>query len=199
MKQKSLFLVFCGLPGSGKTTVARRLASSLGIAYIDYDTIVQPFLIGIEKAYGLGESRLAFYRKWRRESYGALIAVMKENIRLGLSLIVSAPFSSEMQDEKFFSRLRKDACSESLIFSFHMVPEVSTHLDMLKRRSSYRDDEILSSWDEYVEKTHGLKPRWDADESFEIVFSNTDDAYSKIISEIKNSEIQEVMYGASDA
>lgn len=179
----NILIVFSGKPGTGKTTVARKLARDTGIAYLDYDTLVQPFLCGIEKEYGLGESRLDFYRKWRQQSYGTLIAAMRENISLNCPLIVSAPFSAEMMDPSFFSSLREEDLGTRVI-SFHMVPDDAVHLEMLQRRSSYRDEEILENWEGYLASHRNEKPLWNADAEYEIVFSDTEEAYKAVLSAI---------------
>lgn len=179
----NILIVFSGQPGTGKTTVARKLAMDTGIAYLDYDTLVQPFLRGIEKEYGLGESRLEFYRKWRQQSYGTLVAAMRENISLNCPLIVSAPFSAEMMDPSFFSSLREEDLGTRVI-SFHMVPDDAVHLEMLQRRSSYRDEEILENWEGYLASHRNEKPLWNADAEYEIVFSDTEEAYKAVLSAI---------------
>ena len=44
------FYLFCGLTGSGKSTLASAFAKSRSLAYLDYDTLVQPFLSEIERS-----------------------------------------------------------------------------------------------------------------------------------------------------
>ena len=194
MRQPCILFVFSGKPGTGKTTVARKLAASTGIAYLDYDTLVQPFLQGIEKRAGIGESRLGFYRAWRKESYGTLVSAMRENMELGCSLIVSAPFTSEMRDPVFFSSLRSGISSDCRAVSFHMVPDATLHLKMLQQRSSYRDQEILEDWEGYLSSHSTERPLWDADMEYEIAFSDTDQAYLDVLSAIddckKNLEVE---------
>ena len=177
-------LLIMGGPGSGKTTIAKRLASDFCISYLDYDTLVQPFLIGIENEFGLGKSRLDFYKKWRQESYGTLIAVIKENIILGCPLIVSAPFTSEMRDPYFFSSLRSAGTPKCTVISFHMAPDDETHLQMLMKRASYRDQEILADWQKYLTEHEPAEPIWDADMKYEIVFSNEEQAYASVLSAV---------------
>ena len=161
-------------------------AQSVAIPLTIFTALVvrEPFLIGIENEFGLGKSRLDFYKKWRQESYGTLIAVIKENIILGCPLIVSAPFTSEMRDPYFFSSLRSAGTPKCTVISFHMAPDDETHLQMLMKRASYRDQEILADWQKYLTEHEPAEPIWDADMKYEIVFSNEEQAYASVLSAV---------------
>jgi gluconate kinase len=161
---KPLLIVFAGKPATGKTTLARIIATEEGITYLDYDTLVQPFLEHIEKAYGLGGTdRYGFYRMWRECCYTTVMDVVLENIRLGNSVILTAPFSRELKDPDYPSHLREMAgCSFSLLLCY-MAPPLSQHLQMMRLRSSHRDEDFLNNEERFAHVCGPESPLWGED------------------------------------
>jgi len=72
---RAVLVVFSGLPGVGKTTVARALAARLGAVYLRVDTVEQAM-----RAAGLAGVGAA--------GYGVAQAVGEDNLRLGSSVVV---------------------------------------------------------------------------------------------------------------
>lgn len=170
-------VVFAGLPGTGKTTVARQVALACHWPYFDYDTLIQPFLQSIEAEFGLGGSRLGFYRHWRAASYETLWAPVLENLRLGNDVVLSAPLSAEVRDATFFSRLKEGLGRPVTVTCFYMAPRDGLHLDMLKRRGSIRDEEVLSDWASYQDSHDDSPPCWDADHCAYLEFNDSKEAF----------------------
>ncbi|WP_309570493.1 AAA family ATPase [Deinococcus sp.] len=69
-----MLLVFSGLPGTGKSTLARQLARHLGAAYLRVDTIEAALLRGGVKA--------------TVEGYAVCYALALDNLRLGTAVVV---------------------------------------------------------------------------------------------------------------
>ena len=178
-------IVFSGPAGSGKTTQAKALSSALSLPYFDYDTIVQPFLLGIERRYGLIEgSRSAFYKEWRSESYATLLEVTKENLKSGISLVISAPFTREMEEKDFFSSLREESGASFRSIAFSLFPSSALRLKMLRQRGSYRDEEIINGDLEYAEYSV-KKAIWDADFVYNIYFEDYTDLPDRIMEKVR--------------
>ena len=178
-------IVFSGPAGSGKTTQAKALSSALSLPYFDYDTLVQPFLLGIEHRYGLIEgSRSAFYKEWRSESYSTLLEVTKENLKSGISLVLSAPFTREMEEKDFFSRLKEESGASFRSIAFSFFPSSALRLKMLRQRGSYRDEEIINGALEYAEYSV-KKAIWDADFVYNIYFEDYTDLPDRIMEKVR--------------
>lgn len=181
-----LFIVFSGQAGSGKTTAASYVSKALSLPYFDYDTLVQPFLQGIERRYGTGDSRLSFYKEWREESYATLLSVAKENIKNGRSVVVSAPFSSEIKDKEFFSKIKKEGLDFTSI-SFYLSPSSSLHQSALVLRGSKRDEEVIKDYEKYEREHKKMAPLWDSDYSFYIEFSSYNGVLDSILEKIQET------------
>src|SRR5688500_8500260 len=76
MRPPRLF-IFAGLPGTGKTALARRLASELRAAYLRIDTIEQ----------AMRDERLAVSGP---EGYVVAYRVAADNLRLGTSVVADS-------------------------------------------------------------------------------------------------------------
>ena len=178
-------IVFSGPAGSGKTTQAKALSAALSLPYFDYDTLVQPFLLGIEHRYGLIEgSRSAFYKEWRSESYSTLLEVTKENLKSGISLVLSAPFTREMEEKDFFSRLKAESGASFRSIAFSLFPSSALRLKMLRQRGSYRDEEIINGDLEYAGYSV-KKAIWDADFVYNIYFEDYKDLPDRIMEKVR--------------
>jgi predicted kinase len=70
-----MLIIFGGLPGTGKSTLARQLAQELGAVYLRIDTI--------ERAIADGDAAAAVDAKGYRVAY----AVAEDNLRLGRTVI----------------------------------------------------------------------------------------------------------------
>lgn len=178
-------IVFAGPAGSGKTTQAKALSAVLSLPYFDYDILVQPFLLGIERRYGLIEgNRLSFYKEWRSESYSTLLEVTKENLKSGISLVISAPFTREMEEKDFFSRLKEESGASFRSLAFSLFPSSALRLKMLRQRGSYRDEEIINGALEYAGYSV-KKAIWDADFVYNIYFEDYTDLPDRIMEKVR--------------
>ena len=172
--------IFSGQPGSGKTSRARNLSRRLHITYIDYDTVVQPLLRGIERKMGVGKSRLDFYRKWRGESYSTLWSPAIENLELGNDVVISAPLTSEVRNPEFFKSFKAEHALDIEVFAFYLAPSPELHFKMLTERGSYRDDEVVANYENYKKTHDATRPCWDADHAFYVTFDSLDSADERI-------------------
>ena len=165
------FYLFCGLTGSGKSTMAKKFSKSRSLAYLDYDTLVQPFLSEIEKRYGIGPSRAGFYRSWRDSCYRSFWDTCAEILGSGTDLVASAPCGQEIEDPSFFSRLRAAAKAEFRTIGIYLAPEKDFHLQIMKERNAIWNDDIIPNWEEYCLTHMPHMPRWDADRTLYIEYS----------------------------
>src|SRR5690242_9829515 len=78
-----MLIIFGGLPGTGKTTIAKQLAKKLKAAYLRVDTVEQT-LISTSKLYN------PEYQFIGPEGYEILYAVAHENLLTGINVIVDS-------------------------------------------------------------------------------------------------------------
>jgi predicted kinase len=88
-------IIICGLPATGKTTIANKLANNLRILYLQKDQIK-------EKLYdSLDMSTLEDSKKIGRVSMELLTYLAEEQLKNGVDLIIEAPFMFE-EDANLF-------------------------------------------------------------------------------------------------
>ncbi|HEU4966103.1 MAG TPA: ATP-binding protein [Candidatus Saccharimonadales bacterium] len=94
MKHSTLILVL-GLPGAGKTTLAKQLAADLKLPLISKDDIK----VKLFDVYGWKDRTES--RKAGSASYTIIDYIIEEQLRVGNSLIFESTFTPALDNEKF--------------------------------------------------------------------------------------------------
>lgn len=153
MTESSLHIVI-GTAGSGKSTIAKRLAREHAAAYLDKDAMSARFVETALIAAGYDPSEResnAFYREHILPlEYDSLLDVSGDNLRLGRPVVIDAPFSPYLDDPDFIIRAAQR-------FAWPPVPvEVvwvrtspATLRRRLRERGLERDSWKLINWKAY--------------------------------------------------
>lgn len=96
-----------GIPGSGKSTVGRLLAARLGAVLLDQDTATNPLMAELARITEAGDDldHPALRGPVRQARYDCLIDVAVENVRIGWSAVMVAPFTAEVRDPASWAEL----------------------------------------------------------------------------------------------
>ncbi len=161
MTQPTLITVI-GTAGSGKTTVAQRLAVQHGAAYLDKDAMSARFVEAalVAAGYDPGDRESnPFYRTHLLPlEYDSLLDVAGDNLRIGRSVVLDAPFSTYLSDPGFIraSARRFDWPPVDVeVVQVRVSPATLQH--RLRERGLERDRWKLTHWDEYWSE-HGARP-----------------------------------------
>jgi predicted kinase len=154
--------VVIGTAGSGKTTVAQRLAREHAATYLDKDAMSARFVDAALMAAGYRpcerESNAYYLAKILPLEYESLLDVAGSNLRLGRPVVVDAPFTPYLSDPHFIT-----AAAERFGWPDVDVEVVIVRISpaMLQQRLRYRalsrDQWKLAHWDEYW-ADHGSRP-----------------------------------------
>jgi len=125
--------VVCGMPASGKSTIAKELAKTLGVKIFRSD-VIRKELFGLEPSEQVGVLfEEGIYSKAASSlTYGKLLLLAQEEIERGYSVILDATYSGRHQRSEVL-RLAKDM-DANLMFVECICPE-----DLLKERLMRRE------------------------------------------------------------
>jgi predicted kinase len=132
--------IVCGLPGSGKTTLADALANELGLVCLHKDSIKEN-LFEIMNLSTLEDSK-----KFGLYSVQLILRLAEEQIREGRSLIVESPFAFS-EDYAIFRQWIKDYKIDLIFIVCSIDPETRKQrfLERLNTRHySHRDHERMT-------------------------------------------------------
>ncbi|WP_119301694.1 AAA family ATPase [Dongia deserti] len=129
-----MLIVFSGLPGTGKTSIARELARRIRAAYLRIDTVEQAL-----RACGTLEEIM-------EEGYETAYRVAKDNLELGLTVIADAVNGVEIAREAWAGVAQ--AASTSLINVEIICSDEREHRRRVETRSSDVSGLVLPTWEE---------------------------------------------------
>ncbi len=179
----STFIVMRGYPGTGKSTIARLLATALHAPLIDRDIIRQMAVDFFGDLPQVGQF-----------SYELMFALAREQLRLGLSVVVDTPLTYRTTYEQC-KELAKTFHAHMLVVHCQCPPEVQ------KRRLEGRKGKVsefqITSWEEWEQ----WKPRFEEfdDEGCIIDTSNPmDESLAKVMRSIHELRYRHKSYAEQE-
>ena len=161
MTEPTLRIVI-GTAGSGKSTIAQRLAREHAAAYLDKDAMSARFVEAALTTAGYDpgdrESNTFYLERIVPLEYDSLLDIAGANLRLGLPVVIDAPFSPYLSDPDFIRTAAKRFDWPPVGVEVVQVRVSPTTLQRrLHRRGLERDRWKLANWDVYWAE-HG-RPR----------------------------------------
>lgn len=140
-----MFIIFGGLPGVGKSTIAKLLSKRLKAVYLRVDTIEQ----AITDAAQFNDSNLGVVVA---EGYMATYAVAKDNLEIGLTVIADSVNPIEITRNDY----RKVATElNTSYFEVEVVcSNIVQHKTRIETRSSSIDGLKLPTWQDVLDRDY---------------------------------------------
>jgi predicted kinase len=189
-KTDQVLILVTGIPGVGKSSLGRKIASSFNILYVDYDTVCQPFLTDIWQRQEIKGSYAQFCLDWRDASYGTFWNPLLENLSLGNHAVASAPLSKERANPTFFSEFRQRTATRFSVLNIHLDASKEYLKQRLIERGEERDLEKIAKWNDFHASHQRIPLVWDADRIFRITMESevrSFDVVEPILKEILHS------------
>ncbi|WP_191602707.1 AAA family ATPase [Marinomonas algicola] len=154
-----------GFPGSGKSTVARSIASALGAAYLDKDIICNGFtgllLTRNEESADSRESSALYKEQIMPLEYQTLFNVANDTLTSSKFVVIDAPFISFFHQPDYLLKKCEqynwtDVCLQ--------VVEVKANLEVTKQRLIQRGEKRdlwkLDNWESFSERITRQSCHW---------------------------------------
>jgi predicted kinase len=169
-----------GSAGSGKSTIARKISTLTGALYLDKDVVAGALaglaleLLGEEPSDR--ESNDVYLRRVMPLEYNTLFAVAGQNLALGHSVVLDAPFAAYLSDPDFLQTATAKAGWPTVcVRVFHVTASPQTVKRRLLERGNARDRMKLDDWAAYWRQFGGLECHWREVQSEEIVNEEDND------------------------
>ncbi|WP_129660592.1 AAA family ATPase [Rothia halotolerans] len=160
-----LAFITLGVAGSGKSTVSRELSRMTGAAYLDKDTVTGPLVEFALNALGQDpsdrESNQIYLDQVMPVEYETLFALARQNLALGNSVVLDAPFVAYLADPAYLETTTAHAkWPETDIRIIHVHASEETIRQRLLERDNHRDRAKLGDWEGYWHRFGGLECQW---------------------------------------
>ena len=149
-------------PASGKTYISKQLAKKLKhVVYLDKDTLIvlsrQIFAVANQE---YNRSSDFFEKNIRDYEYEAIVALALEALEYDDIVLINAPFTREIRDEKYMTDLKaKLALKNAKLTIIWVKTDIEVCRQRMISRNSDRDTWKLEHWDEYISGINFEIPR----------------------------------------
>lgn len=157
-KPKPILVILAGLPGTGKTTLARRLSRALSLVYLRVDCVEAPFMAEDPKSGSTGEG------------YRALINLARENLKLGHGVIIDTVNPLHIS-RAMFKALSEEARAETYQFELKLKDR-SLHRKRVEERTSDLSNFRVPTWQDVLNREY---EDWDESKDGPVTVIRTDD------------------------
>ena len=154
-------ILFAGHAGTGKSTLAKKalplIVEKTGedFFFLDKDTVYGAYSAHVMEltTNNPNDRDSPFYLQNLRDwEYAGLIAIAKENLQLGVNVILVGPFSSEIQSGRMFNPEELGVPSASSIRIAWIDLDEDEAKRRMEKRADPRDEYKLKYWDQYIKR-----------------------------------------------
>ncbi len=160
-------IVFAGHAGTGKTTLARiavpRLHELTGESFcvLDKDTVYGAFsskVMGLLTGDADDRDSPTYLDNLRDEEYSGLLDIARENLALGVNVVLVGPFSREVRSRRMFDAGALGMPVGTPIRVVWVWLDEATARERIVARGDHRDRYKLHHWDEYRKRRFDPDP-----------------------------------------
>ena len=154
-------ILFAGHAGTGKSTLAKKALpltvekTGEDFFFLDKDTVYGAYSAHVMEltTNNPNDRDSPFYLKNLRDwEYEGLIAIAKENLQLGVNVILVGPFSREIQSGRMFSPEELGIPPQTSIRIAWIDLDVNEAKHRMENRADPRDEYKLQHWDQYIKR-----------------------------------------------
>ena len=160
-------IVFAGHAGTGKTTLARmavpRLHALTGESFcvLDKDTVYGAFsskVMGLLTGDPDDRDSPTYLEHLRDQEYSGLLDIARENLELGVNVVLVGPFSREVKSRRMFDAAALGMPAGTPIRVVWVALDEAEAKRRIVARGDHRDRYKLEHWDEYRKRRFDPAP-----------------------------------------
>lgn len=183
MKKNIIFLI--GAAGCGKSSIGKIICKYYNIMYLDKDIVCNNFTSKLLQLNGYNSGDrddCAFYKNDLMPiEYKTILDIANDNISLGQSVLLDAPFCAYFNDENYLNKLKTkyNWSNDVNIIVIHIDIDEKLHYTRILERNNERDKWKLDNWQEYILSLEKNKCTWK--NAIHLYYNNNNDLPDKLI------------------